>query len=730
MRRGIQYITFLILFFCIHTYAGPARRGNITIFQPDSTYFNATIRGDEFIKIRTTVEGHAIIQQEDGWWCYAVYDSDGTKRSSGWKVGSDAPSAVLSESMNIPLDKMTENALMKRSSHLITENEPIFRRIKGRVATKSENEQLTKHGIVILAQFRDVKFRYKKEDFIRLLTEQGYSDNNATGSAKEYFDAQFNGQVRFDFDVSDIVTLSRNMSYFGANNTDGSDNAPAEMIQEACTLADKEIDFSLYDDDNDGEVDNIFVFFAGADEADGASEDCIWSHAWYIASGAGINLILDGKKIDRYACTSELSRSYGSDGKIEEKLSGIGTFCHEYSHTFGLPDLYDTDYEKSGGWAAGVWTHTSLMDGGNQNNNGNTPPYFNAIEREILGLNEPIVLEETGTYTIAPIHKDGGFYRINTDNEDEYYLLECRKAEGWDSHIGGSGMLMYHIDKSGSSARKWTHLNNLNATPSHQCADLIEADSRKDSFNDANEMKTLTANLNGIFYPYGEVNSLTPDTTPALSFWSGNKGDLGIVSIRRKGDNILFNLVNKNESVSPPTPVNIRSEAFADGAIIRFESSYIYDGDATITWARVGQEGQTSVLAPYEPGKYAFITDGMESTGKTYEASISFIRDNIEGEAKKVSIMTKRKPSIVWPCIYFGSADRNHDGTFPSGSRIPLKVYNATSAAEVIWRFNDARISHEGDGYYTLTRSGTLRVDVLWEDGSRDTVVKEIRITK
>jgi hypothetical protein len=258
---------------------------------------------------------------------------------------------------------------------------------------------------------------------------------------------------------------------------------------------------------------------------------------------------------------------------------------------------------------------------------------------------------------------------------------------------------------------------------------LIEADSRKDNFNDVAELKTLTQNRGGLFFPCGEVNSLTSETTPALKFWSGAKGEIGIVSIRRDGDDIHFNIINKDEQSSPPKPVNISSEAFADGAIIRFESSYVFNGAATLIWARVGQEGQSFNVEPYEPGKYAFIIDGLESTGKTYEATISFIVNDFEGETKKVSVMTKRNPPIIWPYIYFGSADRNIDGTFPAGSRIPLKVYNASSAAEIIWSFNGTRISHEGDGYYTLTRNGSLKVEVIWEDGSRDITVKEIKVT-
>ncbi len=721
-------IAILLLLIGMSASASPARKGRIRLTQPDGTTFTAFMKGDEFIRIKTTENGHAIIQEDDGWWCYATFDAEGNRSSSGCRVGHAGPQEIPDASKDIPYGALARKAKAARASVQETEI-PLMKRLLSThdVATKAETAPITKHGIVILAQFRDVPFTYAKEDFERLLNEEGYNVNGATGSAKEYFNAQFSGSVTFEFHVSEAVTLTRNRAYFGANDADGADKAPAEMIEEACRLADKEIDFSLYDDDNDGTVDNVFVFFAGADEAEGAPEDCIWSHAWYIEKGAGIRLSLDGKKIDRYACTSELTR-IDSGKEVTEQLNSIGTFCHEYSHTFGLPDFYDTDYEKEDGWAAGLWGSTSLMDSGNQNNGGNTPPYLNAIERYLLGLSEPVILSETGSYTMAPIHEGGVFYRLDTDSEDEYYLFECREETGWDKYIGGSGMLAYHIDRSKDRISRWTTENTVNSDVSHQCADLIEADSRKDSFIDTNEFLTLNQNISGIFFPYGEVNALTSESSPALTFWSGGESELGLVGIRKREDGISFNLIGKEDSSDPPAVSSIVAEAFTDAAIIRFESSYAYEGEATATWSRTGQEGETVTVAPYAPGKYALILEGLEPTGKTYTVKVSFIKDDIEGESRSISFMTKRAPSVKWPYIHFGSAERNGDSSFTEGSRIPLRVYNATDAADITWYFKEEIISHDGDGYFTLPSEGTLKAIVEWEDGSTDTITKEIII--
>lgn len=739
MKLNLTYNILLITLFALLLSPGaaarPAKNGPVILVQPDGSTFTALIKGDERVRIKTTLQGHAVVQDADGWWCYAVFDEDGSRHSSGYRIGQETPQAVISQSLNVPLRQVAERAAQRWNTSAEDGREPLLARMRSVRAslqnsdglqTRAEGAQ-AKHGIVILAQFSDTKFRYTREDFVNMLTQEGYSVNGATGSAKEYFDAQFHGMFDFSFDVSPIVTVSKTAAYYGGNDSDGNDKAPAELIEEACRKADADVDFSLYDDDGDGEVDNVFLFFAGEDEAEGASEDCIWSHAWYIYSGAGIKLSLDGKVIDRYACTSELARRY-ANGTHEVYMAGIGTFCHEYSHTFGLPDFYDTDYDEDGGWAAGLWTSTALMDGGNQNNNGNTPPYLNALERELLGIAEPTVIGSDGAYTLEPVHLNGQCYKLPTDRNGEYYLIECRSNEGWDKYIGGSGMLVYHIDRTVAQQVRWTHENTVNAVQTHQCADLIEADGRTDAFTDTKHYTALTSNIGGIFFPYGNTTALTYDTTPALSWWSGEKGTFVLTGITRDGNKITFSVIGGSEATTPPSPVGITYESFMDAAIISFSSSHAFEGEATVSWGLTGKETQSVKVAPYESGRYSVTLEGLESGNKTYTVSICFEIGGAVGESASVSFMTRRKPSVSWPFIHIGNAERNSDGTFPAGSRLPLRVYNATDAAEVEWFFNDRRITTEGDGYYTIKEGGELKAKVTWEDGGTDTIVKQIVI--
>ena len=701
------------LFLCIMAASRPARIGIFTVHQPDGRSFSARCFGDEFMKIKTTLEGHAIVKDENGWWCYADFDSEGRKASSGYPIGSPAPADILNKSLNIPYLQMTAHAQKMRAAGSKEDMRPMLLRLSDAKGMQTKTEgNITKHGLIILAQYKDVAFEYDRSYFVDMLTKLDYDYNGADGSVKEYFDTQFGGKIDFQFDVSEIVTLPSNREYYGGNNRYGDDIRPAEMIRDACLLADDHIDFSQYDDDADGYVDNVFVFFAGRDEAETPEqEELIWSHSWYLESGARLPLTLDGINIDSYACTAELTHKGD-----EESLAGIGTFCHEYSHTLGLPDFYDTDYSDNG-WAIGMWRTTSLMDGGNANNNSNTPPFFNCIERELLGIAEPAIIDEDGTYTLAPIHMNNGFYRINTATEGEYYLIEYRQETGWDSYIRGNGMLIYHIDRSKKYIRRWLSDNSVNAFADHQCADILEADGRHDIASSEYDYAAKVQNIKGIFFPNPNTEKI--DFTP----------DVSMTNIKNEGDYIKFSIVGFSDDTTPPVAMNMKVEAFMDAAIINFESSREHSGDATIRWGRTDQEPDETVIKPYEPGKYAITLTGLTPGNKTYTASICFQVNGVYGENRTVSFMTSKKAPVEWPYIYVGRNKANDDGTFKKGTKIVLMVYNAVDAAEIRWTFNDKEIYPEGDGYFTVNGSGTLKAYVLWENGGEDIIEKKINVT-
>ena len=753
------FAALLVLLGCVFTLpAKPGRAGRVSVKQPDGSSFTMISYGDEWAKIRKTEDGCAVRRGTDGWWYYAVPDILGDWQCSQFKVGQSVPESVRAESVRAGMRAPAGGRLKREAFDRIQQGKfsatvPSSATIPGNaipssatvpgsagraealsmsgIAVRAAGISPSQHGIVILAAFKDVSFTYGKQDFEDLLNRQGYDRNGATGSAKEYFESQFGEGASFDFDVSEIVTLSKTRAYYGSNNKDGVDSRPEEMVTEACTLAAEQgVDFSRYDLDGDGEVDNVFVFFAGEDEADdtnGEHEEYIWSHAWYVYDGAGVNCFLNGKRINRYACTSEIR--YGG------RMAGIGAFCHEFSHTLGLPDFYDTDYEESGGVAAALWGNTSLMDSGCYNNESNTPPTFNAMEREILGLATPLVISQSGEYRMSPTNAGGTCYRIESGVKDEFYLLECRSISGWDSYLSNSGMLLYHVDKSRRSSggsdlygdisafEKWEWYNAVNVCPQHQCADIIEANGRNDSFSSfySYSESIYYQDNSGIFFPDGAKDG----SKLVLESWNGAGVKTILSDIRRDGEDILFNVSLLGEKLDKPSIE--WTSIFQDAAIIEFDCDPDqWDGMARLSWTT--DKGICELDArQYSPGKYSVLIDGLEE-GTFYDISISLGTDVALSDPASVKFRTLDIVGGERPYISFEGVLRNSDRSFKKECKLPLRANNCKDATAIRWFYNGREVKPGDDAFFRPECDGELKMEVIWKDGSRDSVRKKIII--
>lgn len=704
-------------------YCGPVRQSDTFYTQPDGSTFAVKVRGDEWLCIRTTKDGCAIIRDEDGWWCYGTYDEDCRLESSGYRIGEAVPSDILTRSRDIPYGALSKRAAARRQKvrHADIAALNAVRELNS-VKTRS-GAPIHKKGIAILAQFQDVKFTRTKEDFQNLLNQRGY---DGTGSAKDYYEEQFGEGWEFSFDVSDIVTLPFNLKYYGENSQSddsGSDIRPATMAWHACKAADDYVDFSLYDQDGDGKVDNVYIFYAGYDESENSDQpDLLWAHQYYIISGQeNVPAIekLDGVHVDRYACSSELSSG--------RKITGIGTFCHEYMHTFGVPDFYDTDYDADGAMAAGLWKKTSLMDGGNYNNNSATPPNLNCIERHLLGLSEPLPIEEGHSYTLEPVHKNGQYHILSSSTEGEYFLFECRSNEGWDKYIGGKGMLVYHIDRNAvenvdgyGMVSKWTY-NTVNTDPLHQCADLIEADGRNDDITDT---EYPYSNIMGIFYPRPDVTSITPENTPAFRLWENGTPEISIIGITSTNEGIRFSAVNSTDIPEIPDIAGFGYQVYPDAIFITFKSSNpLINETAMLEWGKNGETQTESVkLNPSQDGYYYYLITGLESGSVLYDIKVRFSQNSIFGKPHQMSVMTKRSPSISWPYLYLNS------GEISQSEGMVAHVVNAEAAVGKTWYLDGQPLAVGDDCKIHPAGSGTLSCEITWKNGSSDVVVKEITI--
>ena len=386
-----------------------------------------------------------------------------------------------------------------------------------------------KKGIVILMQFSGTTGKFKsannREKYNDLLNKENYVTGSFKGSVSDYFKAQSGGQFMLSFDVFGPYTAKYDAAHYGSNDSNGNDKLPDDLIVEAVKAADAEADFSDYDWDGDGEVDQVFVVYAGKGEADGGASNTIWPHMWWL-SKTKKSLTLDGVKIDTYACANELMSS-GS-------LSGIGCFCHEFSHCLGYPDFYDTSYS---GWFG--MSQFDLMDQGSYNGNSFRPAGYSAYEKWIASWIEPTVLasKDTTVAVVAPMSENGeAFIMYNDAHTDEFYMIENRQRTNWDTSLPTQGLMITHVDfdktiwEDNTPNTKVTLTDiqysdgELHKVNDHQRCTIVHADNDDDSkywvsYGGGYYTKTtLTTDL----FPYGKNDSLTATSKPAATLFNAN----------------------------------------------------------------------------------------------------------------------------------------------------------------------------------------------------------------
>lgn len=357
---------------------------------------------------------------------------------------------------------------------------------------------LAPRGLIILVNFQNMSFTTPHDTIDSLMNGVNFSrtyDYNfnyygthyegtviASGSARQYFQDQSYGQYNPVFDVVGPYTVSKNYEFYGKNTSGGGISSEVgTMIKEACELANQHgADFTLYDNDLDGKVDFVYVIYAGEGEADGGNVNTIWPHNAGLERNWGKSCTVDGKRIDNYACSNEINH-------YSAIYTGIGTFCHEFSHVIGLPDLYATNnatHKTCGRW--------DILDYGPYNNDGNTPPGYSTYERFFCGWLTPRVLSTGEVVTLPTIDEQEALLLCSGDshnlsgyapNPNTFYLLEARKQEGWDEYIPGEGLMITKVTFSSSS---W-YQNTVNNTANAQGVDILEADGVKPSYIAGND---------------------------------------------------------------------------------------------------------------------------------------------------------------------------------------------------------------------------------------------------
>lgn len=571
MKRIFLFLSAILITLAI--FATPADRTPISVKQSDGTTLTVRLVGDEYFHYYTTLDGIPLYKESNGDFSYATMEVAGALQSTNClahnKEQRTPHEEALIESANL--------------SGLRTRVASYSRQATTRANVQRANSQDIKpegkiYVPILLVEFADVKFSFTKEQIEPTFSGENYTGfhspylnsqniKSLPGSVHDYFVAQSDSLFTPQFVVCDIVTLKNNQSYYGRNNMYGNDNNPAAMVIEACRALDSKVDFSIFDNDGNGEIEYVYCLYAGYGEhIANSNSNYIWPHSsWLSEFSAPIKV--DGVSVDKYACSSELAFN---DYYIQQSdiyagnLSGIGTICHEFSHCLGLMDHYDT----SGDYATFGMDYWDIMDYGDNTLRGYAPIGYNAYERDFMGWRKLVELTEKGDYSAVALTSGGVGYKIVNDaNPNEYYILENRQAEGFDKHIINTGMLIIHVDYD----KNYWSSNRINNDPSHERFTIIPADGERLKSKSATSTTEYKNNLLGDVWPGPTGNTeLTDYSTPAARVFTGGYMSKPIRNIRLNNGVIHFSFM-RDELTAP----------------IAYAATNVTDNSFTANWSKV-----------------------------------------------------------------------------------------------------------------------------------------------
>ena len=513
--KQLSLIVYLML--CsLTSWAAKAESIPVQVRQADGTVITVILRGDEHINWYTTLDGVLLVQGEDNNYYIGQVERNG-KLIATKQLAHEALSRSQAE----------RNLIAKQ------DKEKFFAYVN-KIAEESENAYdktpLTRgpiidtgwrgvpyfphtgspKALVILAEFQDTTFTIQdtKDVFTNYLMNEDHfkdkrynQDQNYKGVRGYFKDCSY-GKFTPTFNVVGPVKLPKEQTYYGA----GSDNIKA-LIEDACSAVDGMVNFADYDANGDGLVDLVYVIYAGhSANVTGNKITDIWPKSGTV----NISNTFDGKSIRRFGVSNELA-GLENKAKDKETINGIGLFCHEFSHTLGLPDIYayHTDAENQDDQGMEYW---DIMDGGTGIRGGRIPASYLAWEREVMGwMNIDELKNDSTINNLKTIDNGGKAYKIvNNKNKNEYIVLQSIQKgawnQGWGNGTYGKGLLVYRISYQSDKVNIFDYPNNIKGKPR---VIPIPADGKiLAAANAGGSLNTYIQQLNGDLYPYNGINKI------------------------------------------------------------------------------------------------------------------------------------------------------------------------------------------------------------------------------
>ena len=413
-------------------------------------------------------------------------------------------------------------------------------------------------------------------------------------------------------------TAPQTYSYYvdGRNGTGNYPRNTQKLVEDLIDQVNWQVDFSLYDNNLDDTVDMFLVIHSGTGAEFTGNNNDIWSHKWNITPR-----YVDGVYIRHYTIQPEFWENPGD--------MTIGVYAHEMGHGFGLPDLYDTDYSSYGVGKWDLMSHGCWLGPAGM---GSSPAHPGAWSRIQMGFAVPIDIETNrNSQAIANIEESNNIYRLGygTGSNDEYFLVENRQKIGYDSYLPGSGLLIWHIDRSqpDNSQEWWPGL----VTDNHFLVALEQADGLYEM-----EHKTDRGDSGDPFPGVMNNTSFSILTNPGSQYYSDSISPIMIDNISTSASIMTADLIVGLSTGSDDIPLPVTME-LAQNYPNPFNPSTTIDfyvSEPTPVTLEIfnlmGQKVRTLINGQAARGNTSLIWKGFNDNGQPVTSGVYFYKLSVK----------------------------------------------------------------------------------------------------
>ena len=294
-----------------------------------------------------------------------------------------------------------------------------------------------------------------------------------------------------------------------------------------------------------------------------------------------------------------------------------GGLCHEFGHTLGFLDLYDTSGESMGmgGWA--------IMGTGNWNMDGLVPPRVSGWHRLLVGFDDTLVINHNTTG--VRIHWTGSqdtprLIKIPI-NAHEYFLIENRytymnpdtirnfdpcqtcgvdsngfrvwkdnvltKVDDYEVSLppdpNSGGLAIYHIDDNKIAKDDTFNMINVGYPKG---VDMEEADGIQDFerpfsegiYGEQGLQETFYGSPYDVFSSYGRLDSFTEFSNPNTDDNESGKTYIAITNISHPGELMHFDVHFRNRITGFPVYLDHPTDVISPMPVYISDSLYILQG--------------------------------------------------------------------------------------------------------------------------------------------------------